>query len=87
MTLALTGAPDSHREPVFWCAQMVLGALNALTCFFLSVSYSFRDFCEDFGCFRRSFAGRGPENPRGRPAPMDDLLLDKTLIRFRDHAI
>ena len=38
---------------------MVRGAPNALTCFFLSVS-AFRDFCECFDCFRRSFGLRGP---------------------------
>ena len=64
MTGALTGAPDSQRGP------------TALTCSFDGpFPHRFRYFCEDFGCFRRSFCPRGPsarvapKTPRGEGAP------------------
>ena len=47
----------------FWWAQMVRGAPTALTRFFCRFPHRFCDFCEVFGCFRRRFGPRGPENP------------------------
>ena len=42
MTLAVTGAPDSHRALFFfWRAQMVRGAPTALTCFFVGFRTDF----------------------------------------------
>ena len=40
MTLAVTGAPDSHRG-LFWRTQMVRGAPTALTCFFVGFRTDF----------------------------------------------
>ena len=58
MTFAVTGAPDSHRGPD--CPDVL----------FCRFPHRFRDICEGFGCFRRSFSPRGqgrrgPENPKG----------------------
>ena len=42
MTLAVIGAPDIHRGPVFfWRAQMVRGAPTALTCVFVGFRTDF----------------------------------------------
>ena len=41
MTLAVTGAPDSHWGPIFWRTQMIRGAPTALTYFFVGFRTDF----------------------------------------------
>ena len=53
ITLAITGAHDSHRGPAFLGGQMVRGTGRALEVLFCRFPHRFRDFCEGFGCFRR----------------------------------
>ena len=67
VTLAVTWAPDSHRGPVFLAGpdgQRGSDCPDVLFCWF---PHRFRDFCEVFGSFRRSFgpSGPGPKAPRG----------------------
>ena len=61
MTLAVTGASDSHRGPVFSGRSRWSEGPIALTCYFCRFPHKFRNFCEGFGCFRRSFGPRGPD--------------------------
>ena len=73
MTLAVTGAPDSHRGPVFLAGpDGQRNLLTALACFFCQFPQSFRDFCEGFGCFRWSFGPSGP-SARGDPKPQGGI--------------
>ena len=68
MTLAVTEAPDSHRDPVFWWAQMVREVPTVLTCFFF---VGFRTYFVDFVRVSlefwssRVFGPREPENRKG----------------------
>ena len=72
MTLAVTGAPDSHRGPVFLADPDGQRGPDCPDGFFCRFPHTFRDFCEGFDCFRRSFgphgplARGGPKPPRGR---------------------
>ena len=69
MTLAVIGAPDSHRDPVFfWRVQI------ALTCFFVGFRTDFvtsvRVSVASAGVLALgAFGPRGPENPKGAPSP------------------
>ena len=71
MTLAVTGAPDRHRGPVFfWRAQMVRGAPTALMCFFVGLRTDFVTSVmvsvASAGVLARAgLRPAGPENPSG----------------------
>ena len=69
MTLAVTGAPDSHTVLFFWQAQMVRGDPTALTFFFLFFVGFRTDFVTSVGVLPVSdgvlaLAGLRPRGPR-----------------------
>ena len=61
MTLTVTGAPDSHRGPVFLVGPDGQRGPDCSDVLYCRFPHRFRDFCEGFGCFRRSFGPRGPK--------------------------
>ena len=54
MTLTVTGAPASHRGPVFLVGPDGRRGPYCPDVLFSRFPHRVRDFCEGFGCFRRS---------------------------------
>ena len=81
MTLAVTGAPDSHRGPVFFLVRPDgQRGPTALTCFVVGFSTGFVTSVMVSVAFQRSFGPRGPsvllgpKTPRGGGTPSPPLL-------------
>ena len=79
MTLAVTGAPDSHRGPVFLAGPYGQRGPDCPDVLFCRFPHRFRDFYEGFGCFRLSFGPRGPSARGGSKAPRGGAHLPPSL--------
>ena len=79
MTLAVTGAPDSHRGPVFfWPTRMVRGAPTALTGFSVGFRTHFVTSVRVSVASARvlaltGFRPAGARNPQGGAHPLRPL--------------
>ena len=99
MTLAVTGAPDSHRALVFWRAQMVTGAPTALMCFFVGFRTDFvtsvRVSVASAGVLAlaglRPAGARKPQGGPSAPPPLDyvpgSLALPARIARIASNQI